>query len=620
MLPWGFPDVDPYHYVWDITPYVKEGKNTLAFTHLPLLAEGSTMVLRDVKIETGSPVKSLNPSSSITPAPAPEGPLPTYVSKRPKAIHMDVSVSPGGSIKLGIDGNTFDISSRTSEPDGKWVTTDAQSWKTLSRGKTVEASWTGTGYKVARRVTLRDDHVQVSDTISNTSDKLIGVIYENRVDLSGKAKPELLLGGCRPYGEFGSENPAHPSAIALWKSLALGLFAEDDVFRIHNRAYGNDKVLSISDPRLGIAPGQSHTMEWSIYPVPNGDYWDVINTVRRNWGSNITIPGPGNFEFESDKVKTPEYYKEYAESRGLKVVFSGQTYFGENNTNLAEGTAVPLAKHWRDSTAEWVKMFHAVDPDIKTMVYLHPSNCTEPGAEKLYADSKLLDVSGKQVTSPYTYPIYEYISSLDNSYGKALFNAMLSMFDTMKMDGIFMDEICRGSVPDCAYNTQWDGCTVEIDQQTHKVTRQYSSVVLLEQSWKNAMVKYMKEHDKLLVGNSPCYTRTMLGWKMPMLTEVGSYSFLTDTHLSTPLGLGTHDMENDEKVRATMVRKSLDYAGLLYMYNWGDAPKGFHYMRLMFPTTPEELHAGMILGKERMIMLIALADTAGRTAVTLWSM
>ena len=291
--------------------------------------------------------------------------------------------------------------------------------------------------------------------------------------------------------------------------------------------------------------------------------------------------------------------------RGLKLAFSGQTAFlgdeVKDGVDLAEGPAIPLAKRWCASALEWSKKLHAVAPGIKTLIYLHPAICTEPGAEKLYADCQVLDQNGQRVTSPYRYPVYEYLLCRDNAYGKAMFRTMQWILDELKADGIYMDEISGGSIPAYAYQAPWDGCTVEMDPQTHAVVRQCSSTVLLGQSWKSAMVEYLRGRGGLLVGNGPARTRTMLSWKMPLFTELNSYSFLIDMHLSTPLALGNHDNENNDRVRARMVRRALDYAGVLCIYSWGDRPEGFHYAKVMYPITPTELRPGVLMGQERIL-------------------
>jgi len=602
-MPWGFPDVDPFHFVWGITPCAKVGANKITITHVPLLSQGTTLVLRNVTVEVGEPVQSLGGGGV---QPAPDGPLPTYITRGPQRVAMKVFVSPSGALRLNIGNRTCNLLSRTSEPEGKWVETNPDTWKPLPPRQSSEPKWKGTGYTVTRKVTALDDHIHVADTIANTSDKLVGVIYENRLDLAQADKPKILLAGRPPIAEtYAVDEPGHPSAIAEWKEMALGMFAEDDIFRVHVRAFREANAIGLGDPRLGIAPGKFHTLEWSVYPAPKGDYYDVINAVRRNWGCNFTIPGPTLFDGATDGSKSREYISDMVRSRKLKLAFSGQTDFKgdeiKNGVDLAEGTAIPLARRWCASATEWVKKLHAADPDCRAMVYMHPSICTEPDAEKKYADCKILDPSGTHLTSPYRYPVYEYISSLDNAYGKAYFKTLETILSEINPDGIFMDEISHGSVPQYAYNTMWDGCTAIIDQNTHAVAGQCSSIVLLEQPWKSAMVKLLRERGKLLVGNGPCYTRTMLGWKMPVLTELGSYSFLINMHLSSPIALGNHDNDNDDRIRAKMVQRALNYAGVIYGYSWGDQPQGFHYMHVMFPITPVELRPGMILGRERII-------------------
>jgi hypothetical protein len=170
----------------------------------------------------------------------------------------------------------------------------------------------------------------------------------------------------------------------------------------------------------------------------------------------------------------------------------------------------------------------------------------------------------------------------------------------LKADGIYHDEFSYGSTP-YAYNAPWDGCTAIIHPKTHALTGTRSSVVLLQQPWKVQIVKYLRNRGKLIIGNGPAMTRTLLNLRIPLFTETASYSFIIETHLGSPWGLGNHDPENDDRVRARMVRRLLDYAGVYGGYNWGDEPKAFHYTRVMYPITPVELRAGMVLGEERII-------------------
>ena len=98
--------------------------------------------------------------------------------------------------------------------------------------------------------------------------------------------------------------------------------------------------------------------------MPDGDYWDFINTVRRNWGSNFTIPGPFGFQWNVDGTQSAEYYANWLNKRGLKWVISEQEDFTPAEITqygmpygcpFAEGTAIPLATSWCNGTDDWAE-------------------------------------------------------------------------------------------------------------------------------------------------------------------------------------------------------------------------------------------------------------------------
>jgi hypothetical protein len=610
-MPWGFPNVNPYFFVWDVTPYVRPGENSVTVNHVKLLAQDTWQVVKDLKIEIGAPAPNLNTTETVRPAP--QGPLPLYVASASKSVGMDVSLSAGGAMTVSVGRRTLHFSTLTSDPDGKWTQTAATDRTKVTAGAAVRAGWKGHGYRVDREVRLHNDHVAVKDTLTNTSDSLVGVIYRNRMDLSKQGTPKrVLLCGKAPCSMVGADEPQNPSAMAFWDDLALGMFAEDDVYRVHVRSSADGSGMELADPRLGIDVGKSHVLEWSIYPVPGGDYWDVINAVRRNWGSNITIPGPGCFDAMLHKGKSQQEVDRFVAARKLSLVISDQTVYGDgawSDRLVAEGTDIPNAKTWCDTAKLWVEKMHRASAHLRTLVYMHPAICTQKGADTLYADSKMLDSNGNHITTPATYPIYQYIPTLQNSYGKAYLKTFHWIMDEIRPDGIYMDEIVIGGVPPYVYRTAWDGCTVDIDQNTHRVAGKCSSSVLLMQPWKSELVRYLKDHGKMLVGNGPAHTRTMLQWQMPLFTETNSISFLRDMHLCTPWGLGNYVDDASDAACARMIRKALDHAGTILMYDWSREPQRFHFQHVMFPITPEELREGMVLGRERI-----LTNRSGRYA------
>ena len=168
---------------------------------------------------------------------------------------MQVELADDGRIRLQNAGRTFEITSRTSLPGGAWTrTSPAAQWRKVDAKSNV-VKWSGNDYSVSRRVEKRGDHVQVFDTVTNIGTEVAGVIIENRLALPTAAK-DVLLAGHSAIGETSSrEQPAHPTALAVWKDYAIGLVAEDDIFRVHSRVFTEPRVLGIVRSAFGNRAG-----------------------------------------------------------------------------------------------------------------------------------------------------------------------------------------------------------------------------------------------------------------------------------------------------------------------------------------------------------------------------
>ena len=619
---YGVTTPDPYHFVWDITGLVKPGQNTVRFHQNKMLNQPTPLVLRGVTVEQGAP---LAVPEGLAVRPAPQGELPIYVAGGAQKIPMQVELADDGRIRVAAAGRSFEVSSRTSLPAGAWTKTSPQAKWNQVGAQSKPVTWTGSGYSVSRRLEKRDDHVQVFDTISNTGKELVGVILENRLALPAPAK-ELFLAGRPAIGETSSrDQPAHPTALAVWPDYAVGLVAEDDIFRVHSRVFSEPNTIGLSDPNLGIAPGKSHTLEWSIYPQPAGDYWSVINAIRRNWGSNFQMKAAHYDANGSTSRRTPEEQRAYVTERDMAIAISTQTSFTAEEVKtipaiaadpvlsslppgipswvspLAEGTAIPMAKHWNETAERWIALNHSAYPPVQSLIYIDPNICSEPGAAEKYADSKVMDASGKHLVTPFYYPLYLYLPTLKSSYGKALMETVKFIVHDMNADGLYMDEFSSGSVPAYIYHTDWDGASVEIDPATHALQGQKSSSVLLQQPWRDMMIKYLRAHGKTIVANTNPATRTAVDWKVQFFSETNSYSSAIEAQLASPWALANHNADFSRASQAEMARNILDYGSLPCIYGWPDAPQHPDFPALMYPTTPEELRAGMVLGKERIV-------------------
>ena len=591
------PGGDPYHYVWNITPYVQPGKNRLVIDNLQVLAKPTTLVLRNVQFEVGQP-QSPPPAEAVPPAPT--GPLPRFIAQGPQLVPIEVRLAESGKLRLSVAGQQFTLTTRTSLPQGKWhkPSETEKSGVTLTRGQSAEDSWDTTSCHIRRRVTVESDHVDVRDTLTNPTSELIGVLYENQLQYAEKPR-EVRLAGRLVSGESATAHHAvHPSSFVAWHQLGLGLVAVDDVFRVHVKSFVAPGVLGLADEQLGLAPGKSITLQWSAYPVPHGDYWDFVNAVRRVWGANYTIPGPFCFTMQFRAKQSVEWYRQWMRQRGLKIVTGGIAHYP--NGRYAHGTGILYAPKWVAQETDWTRKVLAAAPQVKALAYFHAQCSTEPGGEEKYADSRLIDQEGEHLGYPYHYRLPLYLPTRENSYGKALWRFVHTCLDEIGTSGLYWDEMSH-SILEFAYQAPWDGCTVRIDPRTHAVIGRASSVTLLMQPLQLDIVKYLRDRGKFLMANTQATTQTMLEQHIVRFVETGTYSAMVGTHLGCPLGLGNHHLEKTQADAARNAREILRQGGVYYGWQYLREPAAWNFTDVMYPITPVELREGMVMGAERIL-------------------
>jgi hypothetical protein len=608
--PYAIPEADPFRFVWDITALARPGRNTLCFTHLEITGEEHYLELREVQVEVGDPVAS---KALVPVAPAPTGEVPDFVPRGRHEEAMALAVGAAGAIRLEVGTRRLDILTRTSVPAGGWVETPAGGWSAVPRGGIRRVTWPCTGYTTSRTVELCADYVQVRDTFANTTAALVGVMVEHRLVLP-EPPVEVRLGGRPPYSRFQNEGGGtNPTAIARWPDLAVGLVADDDIFRVHAKGFATGRAVGLADHELGLGPGQAHTLEWSIYPVAHGGYWDIINAIRRTWGANFTIPAQHPFVAWPAETDTDEYYRDWVARRGVRWVSSYDAMFNEGKA--AMGTAIPLATDFCQRTAGWMARLHRVAPEVKALFYMNCTLCTEPGAAEKYADSRLLDATGTQLTmaagSPQGVTMAPlFVATPGNCYGKAMMAVAERLVTEFGADGLYHDVFNSGGYGVRAFHGPWDGCTVVIDPETHAVTGQCSSLPLLQQSWHAALVSFLRARGKLITANGPVETRTMLRLQVPVFTETGfSFASVIDTHLGSPWAYGNYPARDPargvEYNAAYTLRRILEYGGILALPNWPDAPQGTSFLQLLYPITPIEIRAGMVIAEERIVTSVS---------------
>ncbi|MCD6360116.1 MAG: hypothetical protein J7M38_04565 [Armatimonadetes bacterium] len=588
------PDADPYRFLLDITSYVHPGENTLQLTHRKVLEKPSTMIIRNVFVEVGRP---LSRPESGTVAPAPTGPLPDFVPRGPRAIEMQVRLARTGTVTVEAGGRRFVITTRTSLPGGGWHETGpADSFEAPGAGETAKVGWTSGGYRIAREVEVGDDHVHVTDTVTNVGDTLEACMIEHHVAVTEAPAEVRLAGSVAHSSTMRSYNPGNPSVYAHWPDSGLGLVAEDDVLRVHHHGFLEPGSFGIADERLGLEPGDSVTLEWSIYPTAGGDYWDFVNAVRRNWGSNFTIPGPFTFNSGIPYTADAETLGKWARDRSLKIICGGIAQYADGR--YAHGTGILFAPEFVERERTWIRNMRQGAPEVTPVCYFHAYCCTEPDGETKYADSRMINARGEHIGYPYRYRIPLYVPTLENSYGRALWRYLDTLLKTIGAPGVYWDEMSH-SVMWYVYDTVWDGVSVTVDRDTHRVVRKFTSVPLITQPLRLEMVRYIRRQGGFLMANGQPATRTMHNEKIVRFVETGSYSAVDGTHLECPLGLGNHHFDDTPARVAEMIRNILAHGATWYGHHYLYDPREWDFNSVMFPITPVEIRAGMVIGEER---------------------
>jgi hypothetical protein len=140
-----------------------------------------------------------------------------------------------------------------------------------------------------------------------------------------------------------------------------------------------------------------------------------------------------------------------------------------------------------------------------------------------------------------------------------------------------------------------DGHSCRLDPKTFSIQREIGLTTLLGEGHRLAVIERARRNEGAVMGNGPACTRAILASGVPRMVEIQHNDYWCyEGNLGTPLGYMSSRTDFGNVVRA------LEMACL---------PVGTRYdypheiSRYLFPFTPIELHAGYLLGRERIITL-----------------
>ncbi len=602
---------DPYTYVLDVTDLTNPAaENRLAITnteqkHSRVFKNGGgELIIGRLAIHTkpgASP--TLSASASVQPAINTGQPGAGPAKYRGRVL-------PGGGFELVIGDSRWNFSTAISYPNAGLnhmgrTASGQPGWSVVVQGNNVAA--TAPLYRVRRTIRFTSRKVAVADEITNTqTDAALGLLVRHDLGLDGMPHAQVRLAGNPDPAIDNYYAPANPSVHVANGDMGVGILCEDTVFRNQARLYFEQKPprAGIRTAMLWLPPGGSHTLEWSVYPVASRDYYDFINLVRDDWGSNFTVRGAWMFFTPDTILATPtDKLRPLLERQGIHYACycGGWVDRKHNPKKIGFGTGVmdPYWDDFRQRLKRAAQRLREAKPGIKVLVYYDTQRDTSDGGQERFRDSWLTDLQGRQLTTNWSgrYTLTRsVVATLDNSFGKAMLRVADRYMDEIGADGLYWDEMeATGYGAPLVTHNILDASSCILDPKTYTIVRRVGITALLGEAHRLEVIRRVRAKGGVLMGNGPPLTRRMLDAKVQRMVEIQHNDYWCyQGHLDTPLGYASWEPGFDNWVRTLKMASLL--VGTRYTYE-------HEISRYVFPFTPIELHYGYLLGQERIITL-----------------
>lgn len=607
---------DPYTFVLDVTDLTNPAaENRLAITntadklHKARTAPEGELVLRVLSV-------TVRPGASPTMAAA-SSIAPVINTGQPAAgpARYVGRLTPGGGLAVKVGAREWQLSSAFSFPNAGFNRlipgADADrsgelGWKPtiVQQGQLAAA---GAHYRLARTVRFGPVKIDVADELTNLDrQRPLGLLVRHEISLAGLADPAVRLAGNPDPAVSDYYSPANPSVHVSLPDKGLGLLAEDDVFRNQARLYctAEPPAAGLRTEMLRLGPGESYTLRWSIWPVAGPDYFDFVNLVRADWGSNFTAPGAWTF-FHPDSIlgQTPEQIREKFRCLGIRFACycGGWVDPKHDRKRIGFGTGV-LDDYWADFRArlrQAAAKIRQACPEVKVLVYYDTQRDTAETGHERFRDSWLVDPTGQPLSTEWggAYSLtWSMVATLQNSFGRAMLEAVDRYRGEIGADGLYwdeMEEVAYGA-PLVTYDMA-DGHSCLLHAKNFTIQREIGITTLLGESHRLAVIERARRNQGAVMGNGPACTRAMLATGVPRMVEIQHNDYWCyEGNLGMPLGYMSSRTDFGNVIRA--LQMACLPVGTRYDYP-------HEISRYLFPFTPIELHAGYLLGRERIITL-----------------
>lgn len=619
-------DGHAYDFDLEVADLLKEGENILTIRH----TAGDivhALVLSDVAL-VEAPPRAVQPGAVGTPPPT--GELPRCEPAPVEPVDYKLEPLAGGGFAVEVGGRRFVVRSALSYPNVGWNLLDEAGgggeagWqpRVEATGGGLKVAAEGASYRLERTVTRADERIEVADRLSNRTDTDLHISLRHAVVLAGLSDLALTVHGLAARipqtSDRGGDNP---TVLVRSGIPAVGLVAEDDVLRVQCAQHADPALgeAGLLDHFFMLRPHAEYVLRWSVYPLPDGEYFSLVNAVRRAWGTNFTIPGPFAFVPHPTSIERelPDL-SAWLHDTAVEVV--SLQIPNPRPRELAHGLAYLHEPEEQERLKAQADQLRRLAPGLKVIHYLHSYITHDEAAPEQYPDDRHLGPDGQQYAySPggWKPPLWLFCPTADNAYGKAMRGYFDRCLDQLGFDGIYWDEMSR-SAQLVIYNAE-DGYSAFPDLKTMTVSRKVALVPLYSLGFREQEARRMLDAGKLLIANSEPDTETMTKLRFPRFVEAWHPTNLRNAHLYCPLGLGSPDRINSEDDIAANIRENLEQGGLWYYYlGWSRVKLTRRTItEQMFPFTPIELRAGTLYGRERILTsrsgLFGWGDRSART-------
>ncbi|MCE5340175.1 MAG: DUF6067 family protein [Planctomycetaceae bacterium] len=635
---------DPYKMVFDISSFIKPGaENTIEIS-----GYGATRPreIRNVKILFEYKQKPLAKDTSIRDIPVVKNPI---VTRQDFNQTFTAKLTENGGIIVNVNKDEYKIDSKFSYPQGDFnrLSTDSADlgeWKVdiAADGQSLIAK--GATYNLNRKLINYPDRVEVLDTLSNLTNKIIGIRLGHSIIESADNLQKTYMTGLRLPDKVGQSREMdfmtswNPTIYISKKNTGIGLLVRDKVFRTHLSIRMKDKDFGIHDKYFGLGVKDSYTLKWAIYPTQQPDYYGFINTARRTVGVNYLIDGSvimasslyaGNMNNITD-----EEIINLIKCNGTKYVVLNTTLRLDEKGNRIDNADKYGAcsfgpaffadyNYWTRYYLEKVAIprFKKVVPGVKCLPYIWPWSDSQPNAMQLYPDDQAITSEGanaylvkpqKNISSG----VAGFIPTMNNKFGAELQKQF--DYNLINADGIYLDGSSLYQRAFLSYNdNQWDGHSCIIDlgtggwdekDATYKFRRKVTSPTLASLEYRCYQIKLAKEKGTQVWCNFCPSTEEFTQTQAYHFTEPRNLNNVCWAHLSTPCGLICEYWGQKPEDSGKAAYYALSYGGLPIIHGvrarYTDCKNG-NIFQDIYPIKPLELHPGYVIGENKIITTVS---------------